>query len=131
MEKTDLHSRLGLKILVLGGNRPASIILAAMFATAFLSMWISNSATASLMVPIMMSLLSTVERNMEEANMPEDVALLLKKRFLSYSHALLMGVAFAASVGGTSTLIGTGTATLVALAPCSWPIHLPCILFPF
>jgi len=95
MQKWNLHKRIALKILSFTGSSPAKILFGFMFASAFLSMWISNTATAMMMVPILLSIIAKLEEYFES----ED----LKK----YSIGLLLGVAYGASIGGIATLVGT------------------------
>ncbi len=56
MQKWDLHKRIAIRILLITGSSPARILLGFMLATSFLSMWISNTATAMMMVPILLSI---------------------------------------------------------------------------
>lgn len=95
MEKWNLHRRIALKILMLTGVSPGRILLGFMLATAFLSMWISNTATTMMMVPILISILSQLE---------EAVG---KRGARKYAVGLLLGVAYSASIGGIATLVGT------------------------
>lgn len=95
MEKWKLHKRIALKILLLIGGGPARILFGFMFATAFLSMWISNTATAMMMVPIVLSVLLKLEEKLNERDAK------------NYSLALLLGVAYSASIGGIATLVGS------------------------
>jgi len=97
MQKWDLHKRIALRILLFTGTKPARILLGFMLATAFLSMWISNTATTMMMVPILISVISQLEE--QNQNLPG-------KRN-SYSTGLLLGVAYSASIGGMMTLVGT------------------------
>jgi sodium-dependent dicarboxylate transporter 2/3/5 len=95
MEKHNLHKRIALKILLLTGTGHGKVLFGFMFATAFLSMWMSNTATAMMMVPVAISIISKFSE------------LLDKKNAKRYSLSLLLGIAYAASVGGIATLIGT------------------------
>ena len=95
MQKWNLHKRIALKILSYTGSSPARILLGFMFASAFLSMWISNTATAMMMVPILLSIISKLEDHLE----PEELN--------KYSIGLLLGVAYGSSIGGIATLVGT------------------------
>lgn len=95
MEKWKLHLRIALKILSFTGNSAAKILLGFMFSSAFLSMWISNTATAMMMVPIVISIIIKLEEQVD------------KESIKRYSIGLLLGVAYGSSIGGISTLIGT------------------------
>ena len=95
MEKWSLHKRIALKIILLMGISPNRILLGFMFATFFLSMWISNTATTMMMVPIVLAVILKLEEDLDE------------KVVHRFTLALLLGVAYSASVGGLATLIGT------------------------
>ncbi len=91
LEKWHLHRRFALSILVAAGGRPRRLIGGFMLATAALSMWISNTATTLMMLPIAISVLSKV-----------DVI-----RHPKFAISLLLGTAYAANLGGIATLVGT------------------------
>jgi sodium-dependent dicarboxylate transporter 2/3/5 len=95
MQKWELHRRIALKIMMATGSSPKQVLLGFMLSTAFLSMWISNTATAMMMVPIVMSVTKKLADFLDTATL---------KR---YSVGLLLAVAYSASVGGIATLVGT------------------------
>ena len=98
MEATGLPRRIALSSIRLLGARPRSIIAGVMASCAFLSMWVSNTATALMMLPIGLSLVALMpEGDVEEAASE-------KRRF---GTALMLGIAYACSIGGMGTLIGT------------------------
>jgi sodium-dependent dicarboxylate transporter 2/3/5 len=96
MEKWNLHHRIALHTIRMVGVTPRRIVLGFMLATAFLSMWISNTAATMMMVTIAMALLREVEH--EISHQPG--------QFL-FGTALMLGIGYAASIGGVATLIGT------------------------
>ncbi|QQS37284.1 MAG: SLC13/DASS family transporter [Ignavibacteriales bacterium] len=95
MENSGLHKRIALKIITMFGASINSIILGFMFSTAFLSMWISNTATAVMMLPIAMSIIAKIE------------AAFGTERTRNFSKSLMLSIAYACSIGGIATLIGT------------------------
>ncbi len=95
MEKWNLHRRIALGIIHAVGGGPARMILGFMLAASFLSMWISNTATAVMMVPIGLAMILQVE---EEFG---------KDRSHTFSVGLMLGIAYSCSVGGLMTLVGT------------------------
>jgi sodium-dependent dicarboxylate transporter 2/3/5 len=94
MQKWNLHRRIALRIILLVGTGPCRIILGFMVATAFLSMWISNTATTMMMVPIAMAVVDKLREDHGQ-----------KKT--GFPAALMIGIAYSASIGGIATLIGT------------------------
>ncbi len=101
LQKWGLHRRIALLTLLAFGTRPPRLVAGFMLATAVLSMWISNTATVIMMLPIGVSVLETMRErlggNLSKARHPGD----------RFSPALLLGIAYAASIGGIGTLIGT------------------------
>ncbi len=95
MQKWDLHRRIALFTMLIFGIKPARILLGFMITTWFLSMWISNTATAMMMVPIALSVIINLEGTLSA------------KQVKKYSIGLLLGIAYSASIGGIATLVGT------------------------
>lgn len=95
MEKWNLHRRIALRIIRFFGGKPNFIILGFMIASAFLSMWISNTATAVMMLPIGLSILIKLE---EEFSV---------ERTHNFSVALMLGIGYSCSIGGVATIIGS------------------------
>jgi sodium-dependent dicarboxylate transporter 2/3/5 len=139
MERWNLHKRIALYIIRFAGTSPRRLILGFMIATAFLSMWISNTATAMMMVPIAIAIGHSLVRNDNAAPSyptPGETA---------FTGCLLLSVAWAASIGGMGTPIGSPpngiflaqVSLLVPGAPAidffSWlmfGIPLVCLLIP-
>ncbi|HEY7884024.1 MAG TPA: DASS family sodium-coupled anion symporter [Cellvibrionaceae bacterium] len=101
MERWRLHERLALLILSLMGGTPAREIAGFMLGTAFLSMWVSNTATAIMMLPIALSVIALRKTDGALEGNP-------------YAVALLLAIAYGASLGGIATLIGTPPNALLA-----------------
>ena len=111
VERWKLHRRLALLCLLLIGTSPKRIILGFMLATSLLSMWISNTAATLLMLPIALAVISSVsEKNNKEEQSTQDESAGVSK----FAVALLLGIAYSASIGGLSTLIGTPTNAVYA-----------------
>src|SRR5690625_3341566 len=109
MEKWDLHKRIALTIISFIGTNTNLIILGFMVATGFLSMWISNTATAMMMVPIGLAIIYQISDALKD-NPTIDTS----KENFGFGKALMLGIAYSASLGGISTLIGTPPNTLLA-----------------
>ncbi len=105
MEKWNLHKRIALHTIRIVGTSPRRMILGFMGATAFLSMWVSNTATTMMMVPIGLSVLRQVSGDHGDEPTPAQRNL---------GTGLMLGIAYAASLGGVATLIGTPPNTVMA-----------------
>ena len=95
MQRWNLHKRIALNILVLFGGHPLQLVFGFMFATVGLSMWISNTATTLMMLPIALAIISRFEM------------FLTAKQAHQFSLGLLLAIAYSASIGGMMTLVGT------------------------
>lgn len=102
LQHWQLHKRIALLILRLAGSHPSAIVGGFMLASAFLSMWISNTATTIMMLPIAISLAKVllVEQPKETTD--------------KFTICLMLGIAYAASIGGIGTLIGTPPNAMMA-----------------
>lgn len=96
MEKWNLHRRIALRIVAAMGSSAKRIVLGFMLATALLSMWISNTATTLMMLPIATSVIALLRDHIEDPKMVRRFALVL-----------LLGIAYSANCGGIATLVGT------------------------
>ncbi len=95
MQRWNLHRRIALKVLLIMGQQPRRQIAGFMIATGFISMWVSNTATAIMMLPIGISVIGLLGKDNDPAEVER------------YATALLLAIAYAASIGGIATLIGT------------------------
>lgn len=110
LERWNLHRRIALNIIRWVGSGQRRLLLGFMVAVAFMSMWISNTATTVMMLPVALAVIRNIKPNRdslhvsaesEQSNFEED-----KKR-TSFGTVLLLGLAYAASIGGMASLIGT------------------------
>ena len=95
MENWGLHKRIALKIISIFGGTANSILFGFMLSGAFLSMWISNTATAVMMLPIALAVITKIENEFG------------KEETKNFSKSILLGIAYSCSIGGIATLIGT------------------------
>lgn len=103
LQRWGLHRRIALAIVSAVGTRPDRLVLGFMLGTAFLSMWISNTATAAMMVPIGLALCTLLGPGENGAAS-------------NFGTALMLGIAYAATIGGVGTLIGTPPNAIFAAA---------------
>ncbi len=96
IEKWNLHKRIALQIVSFTGTSGNKIILGFMIATAFLSMWLSNTATTMMMFPIALSVIRVMKEHPSETGNTHNFAL-----------ALMLTLAYASNIGGMATMIGT------------------------
>ncbi|WOI54429.1 DASS family sodium-coupled anion symporter [Parvularcula sp. LCG005] len=99
IERWNLHTRIALNIVSRAGSRPSMLVAGFMAAAAILSMWISNTATSLMMMPIALSVSGAV-LGKDRLNSP-------------FTYALLLGIAWACSIGGLGTPVGTPTNLIV------------------
>jgi sodium-dependent dicarboxylate transporter 2/3/5 len=97
LEKVNLHRRIALNIIRITGTTPNKVVLGFMIATASLSMWISNTATAVVMLPIAMSVIKLLIDDVDG----------FTKKDRNFAVSVLLGIAFSANAGGIATVIGT------------------------
>lgn len=97
LEKVQLHKRIALSILKITGTKANGIVLGFMIATALMSMWISNTASTVVMLPIAVSVIQLLMDDTDG----------FTKNDKNFALSIMLGIAFAANIGGMSTLIGT------------------------
>ncbi|MCO4780534.1 MAG: DASS family sodium-coupled anion symporter [Flavobacteriaceae bacterium] len=97
LEKVNLHRRIALNIIRITGTTPNKVVLGFMIATASLSMWISNTATVVVMLPIAMSVIKLLIDDVDG----------FTKKDRNFAVSVLLGIAFSANAGGIATVIGT------------------------
>ncbi|MBX2897115.1 MAG: DASS family sodium-coupled anion symporter [Cyclobacteriaceae bacterium] len=98
LEKHKLHERIALNLVRITGTSGNGIILGFTIATGFISMWISNTATAMMMLPIAISVINLLRRTTTDSITPGE---------RNFGIALMLVIAYAANIGGVATIIGT------------------------
>ncbi len=96
IQKTGLHKRIALFLLHKIGDKPHQLVLGFMLATAMMSMWISNTASVMVMMPVGLSVLETAKRNGLKGKLLANLGL-----------GIMLGLAYGADIGGMATIIGT------------------------
>lgn len=116
LQRWNLHRRIALLTVRAMGTRPSRVVAGFMIATGFLSMWVSNTATAVMMLPIGLSVLVLVQRldgSAAEDGADGDASLREEVVRSNFGTALMLGIAYAASIGSVATIIGTPPNTLL------------------
>lgn len=98
VEKWELHKRIAFRLLALTGDNPRGIIWGMMLSTCLISMWISNTATAIMMLPIALSVIDLLKRRTSVG---------MEKGMDRFALTMMLGIAYASSIGGMATIIGT------------------------
>lgn len=98
IERSGLHRRVALAVFRLAGLNGASLVAGFMLAAAFISMWISNTSTTLMLLPIAMSVIVVIRESMPSLG---------DRERQDFETALLLGLAYGATLGGVSTLVGT------------------------
>ncbi len=98
IERWKLHQRIALKILMLVGTSPSRILLGVMLTSYLISMWISNTATVMMLLSAVLAVIVQIEKHFKEEHHSHKMA-----------SALMIGLAYSATIGGMATLVGTPT----------------------
>ncbi|QQK78405.1 DASS family sodium-coupled anion symporter [Salicibibacter cibarius] len=109
IERWNLHKRIALTIISLIGTSTKRIVLGFMVATGFLSMWISNTATAMMMVPIGTAIIFQVSQSLRDGDIKD-----AESQENQFAKGLMIAIAMSASIGGLGTIIGTPPNTILA-----------------
>ena len=109
MERWNLHRRIALYTIKLIGASPSRMTLGFMIATGFLSMWVSNTATALMMVPIGLAVIAQVTGISSKQLLEGTVG----KQEQNFGKGLMLALAYSASIGGVATIIGTPPNTIM------------------
>jgi sodium-dependent dicarboxylate transporter 2/3/5 len=108
MERWGLHKRMALNIIAWIGTSLQRIVLGIMCATAFLSMWISNTAAVMMMIPIGTAIIYQVSQSMQQRSLDHP------DRKGNFEKSVILGTGFAGTIGGLATLIGTPPNVILA-----------------
>ncbi|XP_053817260.1 solute carrier family 13 member 2 isoform X2 [Vidua chalybeata] len=122
IETWNLHKRVALRVLLITGVRPALLLMGFMVVTAFLSMWISNTATTAMMVPIAQAVMEQLHKSETESGTPGQVKKVnglevvfssgkrneeVEQKHLKLSKGMSLCICYSSSIGGIATLTGT------------------------
>ncbi|WP_166997935.1 SLC13 family permease [Paramicrobacterium fandaimingii] len=125
MQRWNLHRRIALHIVRLMGGKSQAMIGGFMIATGFISMWVSNTATAVMMLPLGTSVLALVSQQMKDQKGDTSAGTASDVIRTNFGTALMLGIAYSASLGSLSTIIGTPPNTLlVGYLASNFDIHI-------
>lgn len=105
MQRWDLHRRIALSVLQVVGGNGRSLVGGFMLASAVISMWVMNTSTTMMLLPIAVSIIGVIHKSVDslDARARED-----------FQYSLLLGVAYGATIGGMATLVGTAPNAMLA-----------------
>lgn len=106
MEKWNLHQRIALTIVAAIGTSPRRIVLGFMAATAFLSMWVSNTAATMMMIPVGLAVAYEAAKTLRGGEYADELP--------KFEKSIVFGIGYAATIGGLGTLIGTPPLAILA-----------------
>ena len=98
MQRWNLHRRIALTVLQYTGGNGRSLVGGFMLASAFISMWVMNTSTTMMLLPIAVSIITVIHKSMDSLD---------ERGREHFQYALLLGVAYGATIGGIATLVGT------------------------
>jgi sodium-dependent dicarboxylate transporter 2/3/5 len=107
MQRWGLHTRIALLVLRYVGSQPRTIVGAFMATTAFLSAWVSNTATTTMMLPVALSAIALVAGGTARDGLEGEAAAARARAEKNFATALMLGVAYASTMGGMATMLGT------------------------
>ncbi len=105
MQRWDLHRRIALSVLQVVGGDGRSLIGGFMLASALISMWVMNTSTTMMLLPIAISIITVIHKSVDSLD---------EKGRADFQYALLLGVAYGATIGGMATLVGTAPNAMLA-----------------
>jgi sodium-dependent dicarboxylate transporter 2/3/5 len=105
MQRWNLHRRIALNVLQFAGGNGRSLVGGFMLAAALVSMWVMNTSTTMMLLPIAVSIIAVIHKSVTELD---------DKGREHFQYALLLGIAYAATIGGMATLVGTVPNALMA-----------------